>query len=94
MKHIREAVGQFLKASGLGNRQDENYIFENWKKIAGEETARMAQPFKMEGKKLFLEAENSVIMNELVYKKKALKAKINNIFRKEMVRDIVVRIKQ
>jgi hemerythrin superfamily protein len=94
MKHIKEVVGQFLKSSGIGNRQEENYIFENWKSIAGEETARMAEPFKMEGNKLYLQVENSVMMNELVYKKKTLKAKINKIFRMEKVKDIIVRIKQ
>jgi hemerythrin superfamily protein len=94
MKHIKEVVARFLKDSGIGNRQEENYIFENWKSIAGEETARMAEPFKMEGKKLYLQVENSVIMNEVVYKKKVLKAKINKIFGIEKVKDIIVRIKQ
>jgi hemerythrin superfamily protein len=94
MKHIKEVVAGFLKDSGIGNRQEENYIFENWKSIAGEETARMAEPFKMEGKKLYLQVENSVIMNEVVYKKKILKAKINKIFGIEKVKDIIVRIKQ
>lgn len=94
MKHIKDAVAQFLKSSGLGNRKEENYIFENWKKIAGVDTARMAEPFKMEGKKLYLQVENSVIMNEVVYKKKALKAKINKIFGSEKVKDIIVRMKQ
>jgi hypothetical protein len=54
----------------------------------------MAEPFKMEGKKLYLQVENSVIMNEVVYKKKVLKAKINKIFGIEKVKDIIVRIKQ
>ena len=94
MKHIKEAVTGFLKTTGLGNRQEENYIFENWKSIAGEETARMAEPFKMEGKKLYLQVENSVIMNEIIYKKKILKAKINKIFGNEKVKDIIVRMKQ
>lgn len=94
MKHIKEAVTQFLKNTGIGTRQEENYIFENWKSIAGEETARMASPFKMEGKKLYLQVENSVIMNEITYKKKILKAKINKIFKQEKVKDIIVRIKQ
>ena len=94
MRHIKEAVGQFLKSSGIGNRKDENYIFENWKAIAGEETARMAEPFKMEGRKLYLQVENSVIMNEVVYKKKTLKSKINKIFGREMVKDLIIRMKQ
>jgi hypothetical protein len=94
MNHIKQAVDRFLKNSGLGSRQEENYIFENWKSIAGEETARMAEPFKMEGKKLFLQVENSVIMNEVTYKKKALKEKINKLFKQEKVKDIIVRIKQ
>ncbi len=87
-------MDRFLKNSGIGSRQEENYIFENWKSIAGEDTARMAEPFKMEGRKLYLQVENSVIMNEVVYKKKELKARINRLFRQDKVKDIIVRIKQ
>lgn len=94
MKHIKEAVGLFLKSTGLGARQDENRIFEDWKIIAGWETAAMAEPFKMEGKKLYLQVANSVVMNEVTYKKKQLKAKINRYFKTEKVKDIVVRIRQ
>jgi predicted nucleic acid-binding Zn ribbon protein len=94
MKHIKEAVGLFIKNSGLGQRQEENFIFENWKSIAGEEIAKQAEPFKMDGKKLWINAENSVILSELTYKKKFLKDRINRLFKEEKVRDIIIRIKQ
>jgi predicted nucleic acid-binding Zn ribbon protein len=94
MKHISEAIGQFLKKSSLGLRQEENFIFDNWEKIVGPEIAKQAEPFKMDGKKLFIWAENSVIMNEITYKKKAIKDKINSLFKAQKVKEIVLRLKQ
>jgi predicted nucleic acid-binding Zn ribbon protein len=94
MKHISDAIGQFIKKTGLGERQEEDRIFEEWKIIAGPEDAAMAEPFKFEGGKLYLQAENSVMVSELTYKKKALKARINKALGRALVKDIVVRIRQ
>ncbi len=94
MRHIKDAVSQFLKRTGISERRDEDRIFEEWKKMAGAETAAMAEPFKVEGKKLFLQVANSVVMNEVTYKKKQIKNRINAFFGQEKIKDIVVRIRQ
>lgn len=94
MKHISEEISRYLKKSRLDLRQEENFIFENWEKIVGSDIAKQAEPFKMDGKKLFISVENSVIMNEITYKKKAIKDRINSFFKTQKVKDIVLRLKQ
>jgi hypothetical protein len=94
MKHIKEAVTDFLKRSGLGARQEEHFIHENWADIAGSDLSKQSEPYKLDGRKLFIYVENSVIMSEIIYKKKALRDKINLLFKADKVKDIIFRIKQ
>jgi len=94
MQHIKEFVEKFLKKSHIGEQREEDFIFTNWANIVGRDLAENTGPYKFLDGKLYLYVENSVMMNELTYRKKDIKILLNNIFREEKIKDIVLKIKQ
>jgi len=93
MRHISEAVASFLKKSGINERQELGLIVEKWGQIAPD-FCKSAEPFKLDKKKLFIQAENSVVVSELSYRKKTIKELVNRLAGREAVKEIVLRIRQ
>ncbi|HRU38344.1 MAG TPA: DUF721 domain-containing protein [Candidatus Goldiibacteriota bacterium] len=93
MKHISQYVSAFLKKSGLNQRHELGTLVEKWPEIAGD-YAKGAVPFKLDKKKLFIEADNSAVLNELSYRKKQIKISVNRMLGREAVGDVVLRLKQ
>ncbi len=93
MDHIKNLLEGFLKKNEIGKEDAGGVIFDKWDAVAGM-LAKGTKPFKYDKKKLFIYAENSVIMSEITYKKRALMKKINNYFRKETVTEIICRMRQ
>ncbi|MGD0565840.1 MAG: DUF721 domain-containing protein [Candidatus Goldiibacteriota bacterium] len=93
MESIKDLLEKFISKNKLDRADDGDVIREKWEEIAGE-FSRTTKPFKYAGKKLFIYAENSVIMSEIIYKKRELKDKINAFFGRETVREIIARMRQ
>jgi hypothetical protein len=93
MDNIKELIEKFVRKNKLDKADEGDVIKENWAKIAGD-LARGTMPFKYDKKKLFIYAENSVIMSEITYKKRQLKYRINAYFKKETVKEIILRMRQ
>jgi len=94
MRHIREIVEKLVKDTKITDTGEENILFEKWAEIIGKNTAKTCTPFKISGKKLFIYAENSVIMGEIVYRKKEMMDRINGFYKKQKINEIIFRIKQ
>ncbi len=94
MKHIKDAIGDFLEKTRIDRPSPGDIIFEKWEEIAGEKAAKTTKPYKISGRKLFIYAENSVIMNEMVYYKKELLSRINSFIGKKEINELIFRIKQ
>ena len=99
MKHIKQALEKYLKKKAIGKyktpeKNEEEEIFKNWVNIAGEDLAMKAEPYKFSSGKLFLAVGSSVVLGELVYSKKDIREKVNMFAGREIVKEIVLRIKQ
>ena len=94
MEHIKDLAEKLRKELKMDERESTDFIYENWAEIVGKNTAKNTKPFKIYGKKMFIYAENSVIMSEMVYKKKEIMDKVNAVFREEKIKEIIFRIKQ
>ena len=94
MEYIKNYVKIFAEKTGIGRKKPEDVIVEKWPDIAGEDFALSTRPFKMTAGKLFVYADNSVVMNELIYKKKELKKKINAMLHGLKIEEIIIRLKQ
>lgn len=93
MDSIKNLLEKFVSKNRIDKADDGDVIKDNWDKIAGD-LAKGTKPFKYDKKKLFIYAENSVIMSEITYKKRVLKARINAYFKKEIVKEIIARMRQ
>ena len=91
--NIKDLIEKFVSKNKIDKIDTGDLIKDNWEKIAGD-LAKGTKPFKYDKKKLFIYAENSVIMSEITYKKRVLKARINAYFRKETVKEIITRMRQ
>ena len=93
MDSIKNLLEKFVSKNRIDKADYGDVIKDNWDRIAGD-LAKGTKPFKYDKKKLFIYAENSVIMSEITYKKRVLKARINAYFKKETVKEIIARMRQ
>lgn len=93
MDSIKNLLEKFVSKNRIDKADDGDVIKDNWDKIAGD-LAKGSKPFKYDKKKLFIYAENSVIMSELTYKKRVLKTRVNAYFKRETVKEIIIRMRQ
>ena len=77
-----------LRQLGIMDHLGEAKIFLLWKEIVGEKIDRVTAPLRVEGHKLFVGVENAVHRQELVYVKKEILGKINEIIGSGIIQDI------
>lgn len=98
MKHIKEILEEYFKKREIGKflspeKIKVQNIFSNWTEIIGEKYGKFTEPYKLINNKLFIYAENSVIISELIYEKKKIIEKINKQYSMSL-KDIVFKIRQ
>jgi len=92
MRHIKDIIKSFIKTTKINEMAELNFIVENWEKIAGKDISQVTSPVRLYKDKLFISVENSVIMEEMVYRKKKLIEKINSVFKEEKIKNIIFKI--
>ncbi len=98
MEHIKIILERYFKKKEIGKflsieKEQGQKIFNNWDEIIGEEYKELTKPYRILNNKLFIYVENSVIISELIYKKKKIIEKINKKF-SIVIKDLVFKIKQ
>jgi hypothetical protein len=80
------------KRLGLESRLIELRLQRNWKQIVGEPIGSHTWPDQIRFKKLYLLVHNSVWMQQLIFLKPALLAKINEAAGSALVTDLALRV--
>ncbi len=83
---------QFAKSFGFDIKILEARLQANWAHIVGESLASHTRPDSIKFRKLFLVAENSAWLQQLVFLKPMVLEKLNTFAREAQVTDIVLRI--
>jgi hypothetical protein len=90
LKHVKDIVAKIVRET-LDKTPEEagdfEYIFDHWKKIAGPGS----RPVKFLSGILTIEAENSLVLSELVYRKKELLEGINKKRGPLKIKEIIIR---
>ncbi|MEI7640490.1 MAG: DUF721 domain-containing protein [bacterium] len=94
MDYIKKFLPEFEKKIGFGKTKTIDTLVEKWEELVGKTEAKNTLPYKVKDGVLFLAVENSIIMNELTYKKKDLINKINAFLKTEEIKEIKTRLKQ
>jgi predicted nucleic acid-binding Zn ribbon protein len=80
LKTMDEAMGEAFKKMRLDKPVPEDMIIAHWSELLPIKLARRCAPLKMvEGGRLVIQCENSVIKTELRFHERALLAKIRNL---------------
>lgn len=89
---LPDILARFLKTHGMASHMLEFTLQEHWIEIAGEHVGRHTRPESIRHHKLHLTAENSVWLQQLLFLKPELLAKLNGIAEGEALTDIVLRV--
>lgn len=92
MQHIKEIIKNLVKKTKFRQMNEANFILENWEKIVGKDISKVTSPIRLYKDKLFINVENSVIMEEMIYRKKELIERINSIFKERKINNIIFKI--
>lgn len=92
---MQDAVGRFLRASGLGARMRGWPVFQAWIDAAGTELARHARPVRFERGELLVEVESAAHYQELAsFTGETYRQRANERLAKPEIRRIVFRLKR
>ena len=89
---LPEILSRFLKTHGMAIHMLEFRLQQHWPEIVGAHVARHTWPESIRHRKLYLVAENSVWLQQLLFLKPELLAKINAAADGEALTDIVLRV--
>ncbi|GJL54412.1 MAG: hypothetical protein NPIRA02_15440 [Nitrospirales bacterium] len=89
---IGSIIPQFAKSYGFDLKILEARLQANWAHIVGDSLASHTRPDSIKFRKLFLLAENSAWLQQLVFLKPMILEKLNTFAAEAQVTDIVLRI--
>jgi predicted nucleic acid-binding Zn ribbon protein len=85
-------VGDILRTlsvcSPLGEQLEQALIWERWPEIAGDPLYMHARPVSIKKSQLKVEAESSVWMNRLAFRKETIIRNINRLAKRRIVQDL------
>jgi predicted nucleic acid-binding Zn ribbon protein len=88
---IAEAVKDYLKEMNLEGKLSEVGVVNSWEEIVGKAISSRTSKIYMKDHILYVHLNSSVVRNELLMLRQALKEKLNEKAGSEVVRDIVLR---
>ena len=89
---LTTVIAQFSKSYGLEMKILESHLQQEWSHIVGSQLAAHTWPDAVKFKKLFLLAENSVWLQQLMFLKPALLEKLHGRVNGSLISDIVLRV--
>lgn len=89
---LPDILSRFLKTHGMTIPMLECRLQQHWPEIVGDHVARHTWPDSVRHRKLYLVAENSVWLQQLLFLKPELLAKINGAADGAALTDIVLRV--
>jgi len=92
---MQDALGRFLRASGLGPRMRSWPVFQAWIDAVGMELARHARPVRFERGELLVEVGSAVHYQELAsFTGESYRQRANERLARPEIRRIVFRLKR
>ena len=86
---LKNEMDNFMNYIGLDNKMQELQILNIWKECVGEAIAKYSSPLEIKKGKLFVRVENAAWRYELSLKKAQIIDKLNESFKKKLIRDII-----
>jgi predicted nucleic acid-binding Zn ribbon protein len=88
---LAEALNDYIKVMNLGGKLNEASVINSWEETVGKAISSRTSKIYIKDKILYVHLKSSVVRNELLMLRQALKEKINQKFGEETIKDIVLR---
>ena len=88
---LAEAVNDYIREMNLGEKLSEVTIINSWEEIGGKAISSRTTKIFIKDHVLHIHLNSSVVRNELLMLREALKEKLNSKVGSEVIRDIVLR---
>lgn len=88
---LAEAVKDYIKEMNLGEKLSEVGVINSWEEIVGKAISSRTSKIYIKDHILFVHLNSSVVRNELLMFREALKEKLNEKAGSEVIKDIVLR---
>ena len=88
---LAEAMKDYIKEMNLGGKLDEVGIINSWEETVGKAIASRTSKIYIKDHILYVHLNSSVVRNELLMLRQALKEKINEKAGSEVLKDIVLK---
>ena len=90
-KPIDASIASVLQELGLQGKIKQYEVLDRWAEIVGEQIARVTQAETISDGKLIVSVSRSTWRNELVFLKRDLITRINQVMQQDVVKDIIFR---
>jgi predicted nucleic acid-binding Zn ribbon protein len=88
---LAEAVNDYIKEMNLGGKLSEITIINSWEEIVGRAISSRTRKIFIKDHILYVHLNSSVVRNELLMLREALREKLNSKAGGEVIEDIVFR---
>ena len=88
---LAEAVNDYISEMKLGGKLSEIAVINSWEEIVGKAISSRTTKFFIKDHILYVHLNSSVVRNELVMLREALRQQLNKKAGSEVIKDIVLR---
>jgi len=88
---LAEAVNDYIKEMNLGGKLSEVSVINSWEEIVGKAISSRTTKIYIKDHILYVNLNSSVVRNELLMLREAIREKLNTKAGSEVVKDIVLR---
>lgn len=88
---LAEAISDYISEMNLTGKLNETGILNSWDEVVGKAISSRTTKIYIKDKVLFVHLSSSVVRNELLMLREALKNKLNQKAGTEVIKDIVFR---
>jgi predicted nucleic acid-binding Zn ribbon protein len=88
---LAEAIEDYIKEMNLGPKLKEISLIDSWEKMVGKAISSRISRVHIKDKVLFVHLKSSIVKNELMMIREALKEKLNNQAGEEVIKEIVLK---
>jgi Protein of unknown function (DUF721). len=88
---LAEALNDYIKEMNLGEKLNEVSVINSWEEIVGKAISSRTTKIFIKDHKLFVHLSSSVVRNELLMLREALREKLNKNAGSEVIKEIILR---
>lgn len=88
---LAEAVDDYIREMNLGGKLSEIAVINSWEEIVGKAISSRTKKIFIKDHILYVHLNSSVVRNELLMLREALKEQLNKKAGSEVIKDIVLR---